>query len=130
MAEPERLLCDTSFVGHIAKRKAHPNRYAHWDARTVERIEQAVLGHAVVGVQHPVGGGHGALVDDRVRALRVEQLAPAGSDCDQRVGGQQRVGAGDRHARSPDPRLGRGERHVGEHAAALLGEGRHTISVG
>jgi predicted nucleic acid-binding protein len=43
MAEPERLLCDTSFVGHIGKRKARPDRYMQWDKATVERIEQAVL---------------------------------------------------------------------------------------
>jgi predicted nucleic acid-binding protein len=43
MAEPERLLCDTSFVGHIAKRKAYPDRYDHWDESTVARIEKAVL---------------------------------------------------------------------------------------
>ncbi|CAN5193136.1 hypothetical protein BH24ACT23_BH24ACT23_00620 [soil metagenome] len=50
MADPERLLCDTSFVGHVGKRLAKPERYLHWDRETVERIEKAVLEISVMSV--------------------------------------------------------------------------------
>lgn len=44
----ERLLCDTSFVGHSAKRSARPARYAHWPADTLTRIEAAILAVSVI----------------------------------------------------------------------------------
>lgn len=50
MAEPERLLCDTSFVGHIGRRQAKPERYLHWDQATLERIEKAVLEISVMSL--------------------------------------------------------------------------------
>ncbi len=45
---PERLLCDTSFVGHAGKRRARPERYQHWDAPVLERIDGAILAISVV----------------------------------------------------------------------------------
>jgi predicted nucleic acid-binding protein len=50
MSEPERLLCDTSFVGHIGKRRAQPERYQHWDQGVVGRIEAAVLEISVMSL--------------------------------------------------------------------------------
>lgn len=47
-ASPERLLCDTSFVGHSARRVAQPERYANWPAEQVRRIEVAVLAISVI----------------------------------------------------------------------------------
>jgi predicted nucleic acid-binding protein len=45
---PEFLLCDTSFVGHIGRRRAEPSRYAHWDTGLLRRVEEAVLAISVV----------------------------------------------------------------------------------
>lgn len=45
---PERLLCDTSFVGHSAKRAARPERYAHWPVEGLARIETAILAISVI----------------------------------------------------------------------------------
>lgn len=48
--QPERLVCDTSFVGHSAKRSARPERYAHWPAETLVRIEAAILAISVITI--------------------------------------------------------------------------------
>lgn len=45
---PERLLCDTSFVGASAKRLARPDRFMHWPAETVRRIDSAILAISVI----------------------------------------------------------------------------------
>ena len=45
---PERLLCDTSFVAHAGIRRVKPERYEHWDAHVVARIESAVLAISVI----------------------------------------------------------------------------------
>lgn len=45
---PERLLCDTSFVGHAGVRRAKPERYEHWDGRVLKRIDEAILAISVV----------------------------------------------------------------------------------
>lgn len=45
---PERLLCDTSFVGHAGVRRAKPKRYEHWDAQALKRIDGAILAISVV----------------------------------------------------------------------------------
>lgn len=47
-APPERLVCDTSFVGHSAKRAARPERYAHWPAEILRRIDRAILAISVI----------------------------------------------------------------------------------
>lgn len=47
-APPERLLCDTSFVGASAKRLARPGLFAHWPAETVRRIDAAILAISVI----------------------------------------------------------------------------------
>jgi len=45
---PERLLCDTSFVGHSARRAVRPERYAHWRADALARIDAAILAISIV----------------------------------------------------------------------------------
>lgn len=45
---PERLLCDTSFVGASAKRLAQPARFTHWPADALRRIDSAILAISVV----------------------------------------------------------------------------------
>jgi len=45
---PERLLCDTSFVGASAKRLAQPGRFAHWPANALRRIDSAILAISVI----------------------------------------------------------------------------------
>lgn len=47
---PEVLLCDTSFVGHLAARRAQPERYEHWDQGVMGRIDAAVLAISVVTI--------------------------------------------------------------------------------
>jgi predicted nucleic acid-binding protein len=47
-SSPERLVCDTSFVGVSAKRASHPELYAHWRAETLARIDRAVLAISVI----------------------------------------------------------------------------------
>ena len=49
LASPaERLVCDTSFVGTIARRSAHPDRFEHWPAAILDRIAGAILAISVV----------------------------------------------------------------------------------
>lgn len=45
---PERLLCDTSFVGASAKRSAQPDRFPDWRAETLRRIDTAILAISVI----------------------------------------------------------------------------------
>lgn len=45
---PERLLCDTSFVGASAKRLAQPDRFSHWPEQTLDRIDAAILAISVI----------------------------------------------------------------------------------
>lgn len=45
---PEKLLCDTSFVGHLGKRLVKPERYGDWEREKVERIDSAILAISVV----------------------------------------------------------------------------------
>lgn len=45
---PERLLCDTSFVGASAKRLARPHCFTHWPAEIVRRIDSAILAISVI----------------------------------------------------------------------------------
>lgn len=45
---PERLLCDTSFVGHLGARRKKPERYEHWEADDLDRVNKAILAISVV----------------------------------------------------------------------------------
>lgn len=45
---PERLLCDTSFVGASAKRSAQPDRFSHWPKQPLDRIDAAILAISVI----------------------------------------------------------------------------------
>lgn len=45
---PERLLCDTSFVGASAKRSAQPDRFLHWPKPTLDRLDTAILAISVI----------------------------------------------------------------------------------
>ena len=45
---PERLVCDTSFVGAVAKRAARPERFMQWDEEMLDRIETAILAVSVI----------------------------------------------------------------------------------
>lgn len=45
---PERLLCDTSFVGASARRAAQPERFAHWPAAALSRVDAAILAISVI----------------------------------------------------------------------------------
>jgi predicted nucleic acid-binding protein len=43
-SRPERLLCDTSFVGITAR----PDKFAHWPNEALERINAAILAISVI----------------------------------------------------------------------------------
>lgn len=45
---PEILLCDSSFIAPLSALRAHPERYRHWDAGIVERVDAAILAVSVV----------------------------------------------------------------------------------
>jgi predicted nucleic acid-binding protein len=45
---PERLVCDTSFVGASAKRAAQPQRFAHWSNEVLDRVDGAILAISVI----------------------------------------------------------------------------------
>lgn len=45
---PERLVCDTSFVGASAKRSAQLDRFSHWPQKTLDRIDAAILAISVI----------------------------------------------------------------------------------
>lgn len=47
---PERLLCDTSFVGVIGARRAHPERFHHWSAEILDRIDASILAISVISL--------------------------------------------------------------------------------
>jgi predicted nucleic acid-binding protein len=46
----ETLVCDTSFVSHDWRRLRVPDRYRHWDAATVSRLDAARLAISVVTI--------------------------------------------------------------------------------
>lgn len=44
----EVILCDTSLVGFLAKRRKHPEQFEHWSAELVARLEKAILAVSVI----------------------------------------------------------------------------------
>jgi predicted nucleic acid-binding protein len=49
-AHRETLICDTSFVSHLSRRRVRPDRYAHWSADDLARIKAAFLAISIVTV--------------------------------------------------------------------------------
>jgi predicted nucleic acid-binding protein len=47
---PEALICDTSFVGHFFRQQERPDRYAHWSAESLARIDGAILEISIVTI--------------------------------------------------------------------------------
>lgn len=47
-SSPEILLCDSSFIAPLSALHWHPERYRHWDAATIERVDAAILAISVV----------------------------------------------------------------------------------
>ena len=45
---PERLVCDTSFVGVIARRSARPAEFGRWPRETIARLDAAILAISVI----------------------------------------------------------------------------------
>src|ERR1700742_1407570 len=68
----ETLICDTSFVGHLRGRLQAPERYAHWDAATVNRVEAAALAISVVTIAE-VRAGYRHVGWGRRRVVEAEQ---------------------------------------------------------
>jgi len=50
------LICDTSFVGHVARRELSPCRYDDWNEATLRRIEAASLAVSVVTIAETRSG--------------------------------------------------------------------------
>lgn len=48
MADPEVLLCDTSFVGLMERAAGRPDRIAHWPDAIRERLDEAILAISVI----------------------------------------------------------------------------------
>ena len=46
----ETLVCDTSFVGHLLRRRRRPERYVHWDDADVARIRASILAISIVTI--------------------------------------------------------------------------------
>jgi predicted nucleic acid-binding protein len=72
------LICDTSFVGHLAQREMRPSRYGQWGEEFLNRIEGAELSVSVVTVAEArsgylnAGWGHTRLAaaEERLRRFR------------------------------------------------------------
>lgn len=45
---PEVVVCDSSFVGAVARRAAHPDQFVHWPHQTIVRIDAAILAISVI----------------------------------------------------------------------------------
>lgn len=50
------LICDTSFVGHVARRELSPRRYEEWSEATLRRIQAASLSVSVVTIAETRSG--------------------------------------------------------------------------
>jgi predicted nucleic acid-binding protein len=50
------LICDTSFVGHVARRELRPCPYEAWNEATLRRIEAASLSVSVVTIAETRSG--------------------------------------------------------------------------
>lgn len=46
--KPEILLCDSSFVSHVARRGGRPQDYSHWPAKVLGRISGGIQAISVV----------------------------------------------------------------------------------
>jgi predicted nucleic acid-binding protein len=55
-AYSENLVCDTSFVGHMARREIRPGRYGTWDEAVLDRIGAASLAVSVVTIAEAHSG--------------------------------------------------------------------------
>jgi predicted nucleic acid-binding protein len=56
----ETLICDSSFVGHLARRDTTPGRYGRWDKAVLHRVEGAALAVSVVTIAESRAGYVGA----------------------------------------------------------------------
>jgi predicted nucleic acid-binding protein len=68
------LICDTSFVGHLAHRDTWPDRYEKWGGDALARIETASLAVSVVTVAEARAGYVGAGWSDARLAAAEDRL--------------------------------------------------------
>jgi predicted nucleic acid-binding protein len=52
----QTLFCDSSFVGHLARRDDKPERYEHWDEAILTRVESASLAISIVTIAESRAG--------------------------------------------------------------------------
>jgi predicted nucleic acid-binding protein len=50
------LICDTSFVGHLLRRNARPDRYTHWDESIMDRVQAGTLVVSIVTIAEARSG--------------------------------------------------------------------------
>lgn len=94
-----KLICDTSFVGHLARRVRNPGPYAHWDSM-MDRVDASEPGVSVVTLAETragylnAGWGLPRMVEAERRLLRFHLLPVRRSYVDEwarlRVGAQAR----------------------------------------
>jgi predicted nucleic acid-binding protein len=53
---PEKLLLDTSFLGHELRARKRPDRYEHWDQLVLDRIAGSIRAISVVTVAEERAG--------------------------------------------------------------------------
>jgi hypothetical protein len=55
-AKQSNLICDTSFVGHLARRELRSRRYDDWNEAVLRRIQAASLSVSVVTIAETRSG--------------------------------------------------------------------------
>ncbi len=86
---PERLLCDTSFVAHVRARRAKPERYRHWDADLLKRIDTSILAISVISLAEArygylnAGWGPKRIAEEERRLASFLQLPLTANDLDE-----------------------------------------------
>lgn len=94
-----KLICDTSFVGHLARRSRNPGSYAHWDS-VMDRVDASEPAVSVVTLAETragylsAGWGLPRMVEAERRLVRFHLLPVRRSYVDEwarlRVGAQAR----------------------------------------
>lgn len=75
----ETLVCDTSFVAHLSRRRERPDRYEHWGVDVIGRIRASLLTVSIVTIAELRAGYAGARWGSRrvaVAELEVADFVP------------------------------------------------------
>jgi predicted nucleic acid-binding protein len=72
----ETLICDTSFVSHLFRRRLRPERYFHWDQAIMRRVQAGCIAISIVTLAEVRAGYENARWGDR--KIEEEELRLAG----------------------------------------------------